>query len=168
MYMYKHKITGIMACDPHGVIALNNKLPWHIPEEIEFFRKTINGQNIILGYKTFLEMPMEFFKNHFCVVFTKKNILPKKDNVIFVSNIEEFMNLNLPITNKTYMIGGAELAKLFLENNLLHDFILSIINIEYQGDKFFPLETITSWPRQLIKQNKDFSIYYYKNPHGAI
>lgn len=162
------KITGIMACDPHGVIALNNRLPWHYPEEIQFFRKTVLKQTVILGYKTFLELQEDFFKNHFSIVFSKKHHGARLNNVTFVSDIKEFKKVALPKDKACFMIGGAIIARLFLKENLLNDFLLTIVDKEYNGDTFFPLELINAWPRTLLKKNKDFSIYHYSNPQGKL
>ena len=164
--MHNSKITGIMACDPHGVIALNNRLPWHYPEDVEFYRKTIYRQNVILGYNTFIEMPDAFFESHSGMVFSRKDNISPKKNVIFISGMQEFKQIQCPANS--YMIGGAEIAKLFLQENLLDNFLLTIINKEYPGDKFFPLAAIASWPKKLIKSNQDFSIYQYTNPQGTL
>ncbi len=162
--MKNKKITGIMACDPGGVIALNNRLPWNYPQELEFYRKIIAKQCVILGYNTFIEMPEDFLNNHFLIVFSKKSIYPELKNVVFVSSIEEFKKLTSPVNKKFYMIGGAEIATLFLKNNLLEDFLLTIITKKYAGDVFFNLQLLDSWPRTLIKESADFSIYRYINP----
>lgn len=162
------KITGIMACDPDGVIALNNKLPWHYPQEIEFYRQSIANHCVILGYKTFIEMTAEFTEHHYTVVFTSKPQQSRQQNVHYVSGLEEFKKLRLPTDKKCFMIGGAQLAKYFLQHNLLDDFILTIINNRYAGDTFFPLELITNWPRKLLQQNADFAIYHYFNPTSEL
>ena len=157
-----------MACDPDGVIALNNRLPWSYPEELEFYKKTIAQQYVILGYNTFIEMPDTFFENHSNIVFSEKAKSLNQNNVIFVSSIDEFKQLSFLTNKKCYMIGGAKIAEFFLRNNLLDDFLLTIINKRYPGDKFFPLELIAAWPRTLLKQNADFSIYHYINPKSEL
>lgn len=166
--MKNQKITGIMACDPCGVIALNNRLPWHYPEELEFYRKTIEKQCVILGYNTFNEMTDVFLENHYNIVFSKKAKFLMQKNVVFVSSIKEFKKLNFPKDKRCYMIGGAKIAECFLRNNLLDDFLLTIITKKYMGDTFFNLDLVATWPRTLIKQSADFSIYHYVNPKSEL
>ena len=38
-------ISLLVAHDPNRVIGVNNELPWHIPEELAYFKKVIDGQS---------------------------------------------------------------------------------------------------------------------------
>ena len=56
--MFKlRKAIGIMAATNEGVIAKGNVLPWNYPEELDHFRSTTDGHNIIMGRKTYEAMP---------------------------------------------------------------------------------------------------------------
>ena len=39
------------------IIGRNGKMPWHIPEELRFFKKTTMGYPMIMGRKTFESFP---------------------------------------------------------------------------------------------------------------
>ena len=60
------------------------------------------------------------------------------------------------------MIGGAEIAKLFLKNYLLNKFLLTRIHKEYDGDTYFPFSLIEKWDVTIITTNKDYTIYKYQ------
>lgn len=60
-----------------------------------------------------------------------------------------------------FMIGGAEIAKLFLSTDLLNAFILTKIHDNYEGDTIFPLDLLQDWSCQTVKENKDFTVYKY-------
>ena len=47
------EIILIAAMDPNRVIGYKNRIPWHIPEEMEHFKKSTMGHGIIMGRKTF-------------------------------------------------------------------------------------------------------------------
>ena len=47
------KAIGIMAATNKGIIGKGNVLPWHYPEELEYFRSTTDGHTIIMGRKTY-------------------------------------------------------------------------------------------------------------------
>ena len=62
------------------------------------------------------------------------------------------------------MFGGAEIAHLFLEKDLLSEFILTRIHKSYEGNKYIDLKCLETWPRTIMTETKDFTIYSYKNP----
>lgn len=156
------QITGIMAADPNGLIGAGDGLPWDCPEDREFFRSKVSGQIIIAGRKTYESLPKDRLNGSFFVVFSKKP-RPKNENTIFVSSLAEFFNLkDLPKNKKYYMVGGALTASLFLENNLIGEFILTKIKKTYEGDVFLPLSFFSGKAFDIIAEKGDFSILLYK------
>jgi len=157
-----HKITGIMACDQHHVIANKGKLPWNCPEDIIFYKKMIKDQVVIMGYKTYQQMPDIFFKSHITIVFSRREHAEINPLVTLVSSLDEFYDLKtLPKDKPCYMIGGAEMAKVFLENKALDDFYLTEIEGYYPGDVFFPMTLMKNHPRLPYTTGPGFTIYYY-------
>ena len=47
-------VALIVAMAQNGVIGRNNQLPWHLPEDLRYFKKTTMGKPIIMGRKTFV------------------------------------------------------------------------------------------------------------------
>jgi dihydrofolate reductase len=47
------RLTIIVAIDLECGIGVNNTLPWHLPEDLAFFKRTTSGHPIIMGRKTF-------------------------------------------------------------------------------------------------------------------
>ncbi len=156
-------IAGLMACDPRGLIGKVGGLPWNCPEDTEHFRNLIVGETIIMGRATYLSLPQKILDRSFSIVFSRKK-LTKMGNVAYVSSLDEFQNLRLD--KKSYMIGGGEIAGLFLDNNLLDEFILTKIKKEYEGDKFITLDFFEGKPFDIISDNKDFSILRYNLKNG--
>ena len=116
--MTRKKITGIMACDPHGVIGQKGKQPWNLPEEWDHFLHTTDKHIIIMGYKTYLGTGKNSYKDRYCVVFTHRQDVPvQQENTHFVRSIDEFLKLCplLPKDKEIFMIGGAELASQFFK-----------------------------------------------------
>ena len=66
------KISLIAAMSQNEVIGNKNSLPWHIPEELKFFKETTLGKPIIMGRKTFDSLG--------------KKPLPKRKNIILSSS----------------------------------------------------------------------------------
>ena len=46
-------LTGIVAMTPERVIGKDGGLPWHIPDDLKFFKKHTTGHPILMGRKTF-------------------------------------------------------------------------------------------------------------------
>ena len=46
-------ISLIVAHDPNRVIGKNNDLPWHLPEDLAYFKKMTMGKAMVMGRKTY-------------------------------------------------------------------------------------------------------------------
>ena len=46
-------LTLIAAVGRNGVIGADNKMPWHLPQDYAFFKRTTMGHAMIMGRKTF-------------------------------------------------------------------------------------------------------------------
>lgn len=157
------KITGVMACDSGHHIANQGVLPWSCPEEVAFYRGLIKSQIVVMGYETYKQMPSSFIEEHHVVVFSKKHQSDVALPAICVGSLEEFKMLkNLPVNRKYFMIGGAKIAKLFLENNLIDDFYLSEIHGNYPGDVFFPINLLDKFKSSIFLSNPSFTVNYYE------
>jgi len=158
------KILAIAACDPNGVIGKNQRLPWHDQEELVHFQTTIQNTPLIMGYKTYLSLPSKYFTQRVCIIFTRLHRPKKNDrHLIFVSSLKEFLSLDLKL-DRVFVVGGALIYQLFLEENLIEELILTKMKSMYDGDTFFPLSSISHWENDLIKENDNFSVYRYINP----
>jgi dihydrofolate reductase len=154
-------IIGIMSCDVNGVIGVDNKIPWRYPEDLEFFNKTTYQQIMIMGRKTFESLPESILSNRFNIVFSRTIDLSSA-NTIFVRSMDDFLALkNLPQNKQCYMIGGGEIARLFLEANLIDEFLLTKFKKSYQGDTYLNLELLANYQTTIVKANDDFIIYRY-------
>ena len=78
------------------------------------------------------------------------------------AQLNDFLTLsNIPPDKEIFMIGGAEISKLFLGANLLSEFLLTKIHDIYEGDTIFPLNLLQGWPYEIIIKENDFTIYKY-------
>lgn len=149
-----------MACDKKYVISHRGKLPWHCPHEIAFYRTMIKNQIVIMGRKTFDELPTSFAEDHTVIVFSR--ILRSSGKARFVSSLDEFHDSrDLPEDKKCFMVGGGEIASLFLSNNAINRFYLSEIDGEYPGDTFFPIHLLQHHARFTYRKEDSFTVYCY-------
>ena len=112
-----------MAVTREGVIGNNGVLPWCYEAELDHFRKMTAGHIIVMGRRTFDTIPKNIFINRQAIVFSKNNNF-NPTNAKLVHSIENFLeiipnyftpNLNSNEVKKIFMIGGAQIANLFLD-----------------------------------------------------
>lgn len=159
--MEDKKVIAIMACDPSGVIGNNGAMPWRFESELQNFLKIVKGGVLIMGRKTLDSLPKSLKDKHNCVVFTKNSRASCENNITFISSLRELWQLKLPRQSELFMIGGAEIAQLFLRNNLISEFILTITKRKYSGDTRLDLSLLNNWKKEMISFCEDYSIYRY-------
>lgn len=159
------KLIGIMACTHSGVIGLEGKVPWRYEGEFKYFQEVTDNKIVIMGRKTFDEMrKLSLLKTRNNIIFTRNLSLQKHyqtPNIKFVHSLSEFKKIIVSERSDAYMIGGKEIATLFLENGMLSEFLLTKIHKEYKGDTYFPLSQITDWQSKIISSRKDYTIHKY-------
>ncbi len=72
------KIIAIWAQDEKGVIGKENRLPWHLPAELQHFKETTLNHAILMGRVTFDGMG--------------RRLLPKRQTLILTRNSEEVID----------------------------------------------------------------------------
>lgn len=166
--MIFHKIVGIAACDPIGIMGKAGKLPWRKNiEEIDHFSRTISKAPLVMGYRTFLSLPAHYFEKHNAIVFSRKRFSQDQNSsLIFLSSLEEFETIlaERVFLEPIYVIGGAQIFELFFIKGLLSEVILTIFNDRYEGDVFFPLLRLSGWPSLKIRETPTFNIHHYFTP----
>ena len=108
----KREITIIAAASENNVLGKNNKLIWHIPDDLKRFKKLTLGHSIIMGRKTFESMPKPLSERKNIILTRNKNY---KANGIFIAhNIPEVLNY-CQDDNQPFIIGGGEIYNLFIK-----------------------------------------------------
>ena len=100
------EIIIIAAMAQNRVIGLNNKLPWHIPEELKLFKKTTMGCPMIMGRKTFESFPSPLPGRRHIVLSRNSRYQPKGGE--YAASMEDALNM-CEGTEKVFIIGGAEI-----------------------------------------------------------
>ena len=136
-------IYGIMACCKNKGIGKDNKLPWKLNEDLKRFQKltTGNGKNcIIMGRKTWESI--KFLKGRDHLILSKNISIEYKNGKNIVKSFSTINDVLKFIKEKEYeqswVIGGENILKQFLELNLLDRLHLTFINEYYDCDVFMP------------------------------
>lgn len=138
----KSNVIIIAAISRNGVIGLNNKMPWNIPEELNSFKNITSGSNVIMGMNTYKSIG-KLLPNRKNYIFSNNKNL-KIDDATVVNGFGEMMFYLLEKAEETFfVIGGKSIFDLYL--SLAGKLILSEIDLEVQGDVFFPNIDLKNW-----------------------
>lgn len=134
------KVSLIVACSENHVIGKDNDLIWHMPKDMKFFKDTTKGHFVIMGRKNFESIPHKYrpLPNRTNVVVTRQNSYQAEGSIV-VNSITEALNKAKEAKDKEpFIIGGGEIYRLALEQNLVDRVYLTRIHKDYEGDTFFP------------------------------
>lgn len=137
-------LSAIVAMDKHNAIGKNNQLPWHLPEDLKFFKRTTLGKPVLMGRKTYdsLGKPLKDRLN--IVLSTQANLQLPEDVLVFHSlhaALEKLESLN---TDEAFIIGG---GKVFEEtmNDIDRLYITHVNTVVEDAEVFFPLVDHSQW-----------------------
>lgn len=170
-------ISLIAAVSKNGVIGVDNKLPWHLPEDLKRFRELTRGKTVLMGRKTFESILKQLGKP-----------LPNRKNVVVTRD----MNYRAPLTptpipvgeggrrpgegtveifhsvadalnahkgEDIMVIGGGEIYKQTIDR--ADTLYITAVDKEIAGDTFFPPIDRAVWKESLREQHEGFVFVNY-------
>ncbi len=139
----KMPISIITAMTQEGVIGLDQKLPWHIREELQYFKSMTLNKPIVMGLRTFESIGSRPLPRRRNVILTRnKNFVCSFSDCTILHSIESVLNL-LKNENEIMIIGGASVYKQFLP--LASRLYITIIHEVCKGDTYFPTINWSDW-----------------------
>jgi dihydrofolate reductase len=125
----------IVAASENGVIGRDNAIPWHLPDDLAFFRQTTEGHPIIMGRKNH-ESIGKALPNRQNIVITRQKDY-KAEGCDVVGSLEEALTMaKRDDTDEIFVIGGGEVYKQAL--SFADRVYLTRVHAEIEGDVFFP------------------------------
>ncbi len=130
----------IVAVSQNMAIGKDNKLLWHIPQDLRYFKKITTGGCVIMGRKTFLSIGKALPNRRNIVISRTLNHF---EGVEVASSIEDAMKL-CKNEEKVFIIGGGEIynATIGLAKRLYITFVYKEI---MDADTFFPEIDFSNW-----------------------
>jgi dihydrofolate reductase len=131
----------IVACSKGGVIGDAGKLPWYLPEDLQFFKKMTEGQIVMMGRKTFENLPKRPLPNRINIVITREPEKYTSEPDLYFCKLENYPEVLQKLEHlgrRTYVIGGAEIYRIFLPICKLYH--ITVIDINIDGDARFPMD----------------------------
>lgn len=168
------KGTILVALNNTLSIGKDNQLMYHIKDDLRRFKELTEGNVVIMGRKTFESLPNgEPLKNRINIILTnnkdfyiESDKIPENTEVYIVNNLVDLNDIVCTLfeDEKKYIIGGSQIYRLFLENNMVSDINITWIDDETRGDTFFPRLKTDEWDREsseIIKDSTSAITYQY-------
>ena len=126
-------INLIAAISKNHQIGIHNQMPWHIPEDLKYFREVTTGYPVIMGRQTFESIghPLPNRRN---IVLTRDTTFTTQ-HVEVLHSSEEALKLCHTLPN-SFIIGGGEIYKAFLPH--ADRLYLTLVDTIIDGDTSFP------------------------------
>jgi dihydrofolate reductase len=123
-------MIAIAAMSRNRAIGLEGRIPWHLSEDLKFFKRTTLGHVVLMGRKTYnsIGKPLPGRENW---------ILSRTAEIPGVQVLRSMDEIPSPPEGKNiYLIGGAELYAALLPR--CTEILLTRVNLDTPGDAFFP------------------------------
>ncbi len=134
------EIAIIVAMTPQGLIGKNNQIPWHLPADLQRFKKITMGHPIVMGRKTFESLP-RILPGRQHIVLTRNNDY-RATGCNVISNWNEVKDLVAGFA-KVFVIGGADIYKCTLP--LAKQMYVTLVHADLEGETYFPEWDEKNW-----------------------
>ena len=146
----KTSFKAIAAMSQNRVIGCRQQLPWHIPEELKWFKQVTLGQTLLMGRKTFESMGCR--------------PLPQRKTYVLTTHCIDFQGVEIihspealyDLGGTVWVCGGAHVYEQLLP--ICDELILSIIPKIIEGDAFFPRFESFFKLNAVLKQTDSFEV----------
>lgn len=128
-------ISLMVAHDPNRVMGVNNDLPWHIPEDLQYFKKQTMGKAMVMGRKTYESIGRPL-PGRLSIVITRDKSYTATEGVVVVHNLNDAIDKARDYADEVMIIGGAEIFKLSMD--IADRLYITEIHETFDGDTFFP------------------------------
>jgi dihydrofolate reductase len=150
-------ISFIWAMDENRVIGKNNQLPWHLPEDLKFFKKVTIGHPVAMGRKTHESIGRLLPGRENIIITRNKEFLCNGCTVIY--SIDVFIDYCQGKEEEVFVIGGAEIFKELIP--VVDRLYVTLIYDHFDGDTYFPEFSLEDFKLVL----KEKGIRDEKNPY---
>lgn len=143
------KLSLIVATAQNNVIGRNNELPWHLPQDLKYFKSLTLGKPVIMGRKTFESIGKPLPGRTNIVVTRQKNwnfagVLVAKSLEEALEIGQQFRNEQNKLAEEMMVIGGAEIYRHALA--VADRVYLTRIDVKVEkGDAHFPELAEDTW-----------------------
>ena len=140
------KVSLIVAMSENRVIGRQNQMPWHLPNELKYFKRMTIGKPVVMGRNTFesIGKPLPGRPN----IIVTRNAEYDADGVSVVTSVEDALDLAQQLSEhdanaEVMVIGGAQIFAVTLP--IADRLYLTEVHAIVDGDVFFPEFRRADW-----------------------
>lgn len=165
-------ISIIVAMGKNRVIGNKGKLPWHLPNDLAYFKELTIGHTVVMGKNTYESLPDKYrpLPDRYNIVLSRSHIgRGGYKNVEFghpeCYDIESWReHIEGDGSEEMFVIGGGKIYEYFMP--YVSRLYVTYIDHEFEGDAFFPEYGTDEWRladgKQGIKDEKNPYDYYFR------
>lgn len=124
----------IAAISKNNQIGLHGKMPWHLPEDLSYFKSITTGHPIVMGRKTYESIGKPLPNRTNIVLTTNPHF--SAEGIIVSHHISDIVHLYKTSEEPIFVIGGGEIYRAFLP--YAASLYLTLIHEIVEGDTSFP------------------------------
>jgi dihydrofolate reductase len=134
-------ISIIVAIARNRAIGKDNKLLWHIPEDLKRFKKLTTGHTIVMGKLTFYSLPVRPLPNRKSIVITD---VPNEEisGCTMAYSIQDAID-KMDADSENFIIGGGSIYRQFMP--FAGKLYLTMVEADFEADTFFPEIDFEEW-----------------------
>lgn len=136
-------ISSIVAVGKNHEIGVDNDLPWHLPADLKFFKKTTKGHHVLMGRKCFdsIGRPLPGRTN---IVVTRNKEWYRSDVEIEYSIMEGIDHANKHGEDELFILGGGNIYAQTM--NICDRLYVTHVEAEIpDANVFFPKIDLSIW-----------------------
>ncbi|MHC5229380.1 dihydrofolate reductase [Enterococcus sp. LJL99] len=135
-------LAAIWAQDEQGLIGKDDQMPWHLPNDLKFFKQMTEDNTIVMGRTTFEGMGSKPLPNRKTIVLTSDQLY-QAQGIIVMHSVEEILTYADEFSGITFIAGGSIVYKNFLPYcDVLYR---TVIQHTFEGDTYFPTVDWDEW-----------------------
>ena len=154
-----NQLQAIAAMALNRVIGEGNRIPWHLPEDFQWFKQTTTGHVIVMGRKTFESIGRPLPNRETLVLSRGQFCHPSVKTIRSLDEVSARAG-----GRKIFICGGAQVYALALPR--CANLYLTLVKREVAGDAFFPPFEDRFELVEEIRDTPEFKILHYRNRGG--
>jgi dihydrofolate reductase len=141
-------VSLIVALSENRVIGRNQKLPWHLPEDLKRFKRITTGHPVIMGRKTYESIGRLLPGRENVIVSRNPNF--RVDGAVMAASVEDALKRFERGDQEVFILGGGEI---FSQTISCADRIyMTLVHDEIEGDVVFPEFDETKFEKKFVQK----------------
>lgn len=162
----------VAAVARNGVIGRDGGMPWHLPEDMNHFKRTTTGHPVVLGRKTYenvVDALGEPFPGRTSIVLSTQGLDVPEDarlanSVAEATTLAESAAAEMGVET-VYVVGGAAVYEAFLPR--ASRMVLTELRDNYEGETTFPEWDERAWEAVERDEREAFDFVTYERAESG-